>query len=222
MLKKVRTILAAICFIIITLLFLDFTGTIHAWFGWMAKIQFMPAIMALNVGVIVVLILLTILFGRVYCSIICPMGVCQDIISWFSCKRKKAKNKFKYTKANNLLRYSILVLFVIAIFTNIGSFVALLSPYSSYGRIVSNLFAPIYQWGNNLFALIAERANSYAFYSKEVWLKSLPTFIIAAVTFVAIFILAWKGGRSYCNNICPVGSFLGLISNFSIFKIKIN
>ncbi|MFA6691928.1 MAG: 4Fe-4S dicluster domain-containing protein, partial [Saccharofermentanales bacterium] len=111
---------------------------------------------------------------------------------------------------------------VIAIFTNIGSFVALLSPYSSYGRIVSNLFAPIYQWGNNLFALIAERANSYAFYSKEVWLKSLPTFIIAAVTFVAIFILAWKGGRSYCNNICPVGSFLGLISNFSIFKIKIN
>ncbi len=34
----------------ITLLFLDFTGTLHTWFGWLAKIQFLPAVLALNVG----------------------------------------------------------------------------------------------------------------------------------------------------------------------------
>lgn len=40
MLKRIRTILAAVVFIMITLLFLDFTGTAHHWLSWMAKVQF--------------------------------------------------------------------------------------------------------------------------------------------------------------------------------------
>lgn len=68
---------------------------------------------------------------------------------------------------------------------------SLLEPYSSYGRIASNLFSPVYQWGNNLLAYLAERADSYAFYETEVWMKSLSTFIIAAITFIVLFILAW-------------------------------
>ena len=79
--SKIRRILAIVFFTFITLLFLDFTGTIHAWFGWMAKIQFLPALLALNVGVIIGLVVLTLLMGRIYCSIICPLGVFQDIIS---------------------------------------------------------------------------------------------------------------------------------------------
>ena len=51
MLRKIRLTLATLFFALITLLFLDFTGTIHAWFGWLAKIQFLPALLALNVGV---------------------------------------------------------------------------------------------------------------------------------------------------------------------------
>ena len=62
MLKKIRTILAMVFFALITLLFLDFTGTAHHWLGWMAKIQFLPAVMALNVVVIVALVLLTLVF----------------------------------------------------------------------------------------------------------------------------------------------------------------
>ena len=57
MLRKIRTILAAVFFVLITLLFLDFTGTAHRWLGWMAKIQFLPAILALNAVVVVVLVL---------------------------------------------------------------------------------------------------------------------------------------------------------------------
>ena len=75
MLRKIRILLAAICFVLITLLFLDFTGTLHSWFRWLAKVQFLPAVLALNVGVIIALILVTWLFGRVYCSVICPLGV---------------------------------------------------------------------------------------------------------------------------------------------------
>lgn len=42
MLRKIRIVAATICFTLITLLFLDFTGTLHLWFGWLAKIQFLP------------------------------------------------------------------------------------------------------------------------------------------------------------------------------------
>lgn len=95
---------------------------------------------------------------------------------------------------------------------------ALLAPYSSYGRIASNLFAPIYRWGNNLLACIAERADSYAFYETEVWIKSLPTFIIAAVTLALLAVLAWRNGRTYCNTVCPVGTILGFFSRFSLLR----
>ena len=108
MLRKIRIVAATICFTLITLLFLDFTGTLHLWFGWLAKIQFLPAVLALNVGVVAFLVILTLLFGRVYCSVICPLGVFQDIVSWISGKRKK--NRFRYSPAISWLRYSMLAL----------------------------------------------------------------------------------------------------------------
>lgn len=218
MLRTIRLTFAIVFFALITLLFLDFTGTLHSWFGWLAKIQFLPAILALNVGVVLLLIVLSLLCGRVYCSVICPLGVFQDIVSWFAGKRKK--NRFRYSPARKWLRYGMLALFVLTLIAGTGfhAVASLLEPYSSYGRIASNLFAPVYQWGNNLLAYLAERAGSYAFYETEVWLKSLSTLIIAAITFAVLIILAWKGGRTYCNTICPVGTVLGLLSRRSLFR----
>lgn len=205
-------------FMAVTALFLDFTGTLHTWLGWMAKMQFLPALLALNAGVVILLILLTLLAGRVYCSVICPLGVFQDIVSWISGRRKKKKYRFSYSPEVKWLRYGVLGLFVIALTAGVGSVVALLAPYSSYGRIAANLFAPIYRWGNNLLACFAERADSYAFYETEVWIKSLPTFVIAVFTFIILGVLAWRNGRTYCNTICPVGTVLGFFSRFSLFR----
>lgn len=222
MLRRIRLIVALVFFILITLLFLDFTGTLHGWFGWLAKIQFLPAVLALNVGVILLWVVLTLVFGRVYCSVICPLGVFQDVVSWFSGQRKKKKYRFSYSPAVSWLRYGMLGVFIIAMIAGIGSVVALLAPYSSYGRIVSNLFAPVYQWGNNVLAYFAERSDSYAFYETSVWLKSLPTFIIAAGTFVVLVVLAWRNGRTYCNTICPIGTVLGFFSRYSLFRPEID
>ena len=216
MLRKIRLTFAIFFFVLITLLFLDFTGTLHAWFGWMAKIQFLPALLALNVGVVIILIALTLLFGRVYCSVICPLGVFQDVVSWLGKKRKK--NRYSYSPALSWLRYGVLGVFILALIGGVGSLVALLAPYSSYGRIVSNLFAPVYQWGNNLLALLVERADSYMFYSVDVWMKAMGTFVIAVLTFVILAVLAWRNGRTYCNTICPVGTVLGFFSRFSLLK----
>lgn len=221
-LRRIRVTLAAVFFTLITLLFLDFTGTLHTWLGWLAKIQFLPALLALNVGVVVALLLLTLLFGRIYCSVICPLGVMQDIVSWISGRRKKQKFRFSYSPEKRILRYGVLALFIIAFIAGIGSFVALLAPYSSYGRIAQNIFQPVYILGNNLMAWLAECVDSYAFYSREVWMRSLPTFIIATITLVGIGVLAWRNGRTYCNTICPVGTILSLMAHFAWFKVKVD
>lgn len=216
MLRKIRITLGAVFFVLITLLFLDFTGTLHHWLSWLAKIQFIPAILAMNFIVVALLLILTLVFGRIYCSIICPMGVFQDVIA----RLHRKKNKYSYSKAIHWLRYVMLGIFVIALILGLPAIFGLISPYSAYGRMAQNLFQPIYLLINNVFAAIAENADSYAFYSREVWLRSIPTFAVALVTFIVIFVLAWRNGRTYCNTICPVGTVLGFFSRFSLFKIR--
>ena len=216
MLRKIRTILAGVFFVLITLLFLDFTGTLHHWLSWLAKIQFLPAVMALNVVVVVALLLLTLIFGRIYCSIICPLGVFQDVLARFHRK----KNKYSYSKELKWLRYPALVVFICAAVAGIGSLFQLLAPYSAYGRIATMIFQPLWKAGNNVLAMIAERADSYAFYTVDTWMRSLPVLIIAAVTLVVLFVLAWRGGRTYCNTICPVGTILSFFARFSWLKIR--
>ena len=225
MLRKIRIALAVVFWLGVTLLFLDFTGALHGWLGWMAKVQFLPAVLALNVAVIIGLVLLTLVFGRVYCSVICPLGVFQDGVAHLNVARKRKKKNRKpyaYSPEVKWLRYGVWVLFIIALIAGVQAFVAILAPYSAWGRIVQNLFQPVYIWINDLFSTLAERADSYAFYSKEVWLRSLPTFIVAAVTFVVVAVLAWRNGRTWCNTVCPVGTTLSFFSRFAMFRPMID
>ena len=220
MLRRIRTILALVVFVLITLLFLDVTGTLHKYFGWLASIQFWPALLALHVGVVAMLVVFTLVFGRIYCSVICPLGVMQDIISRLHGIRKK--NRFTYSKEKRWLRYGVLVVFVASALAGVNAVVSLLAPYSSYGRIASSLMKPVYEAGNNVLATIAEHLDSYAFYSVDIWMKSLPTLIIASVTLVVIAVLAWRGGRTYCNTVCPVGTILSFLARFSWLKVRID
>lgn len=222
MLRKFRIAIASIFFIGITLLFIDFTGVAHVFLGWMAKIQFLPALLAVNFGVVLGLVALTLIFGRVYCSVICPLGVFQDIVSWISGTRKKHHFRFNYSPEKKWFRIAVFILFAVSLIAGVSAFFTLLAPYSAYGRIASNLFAPLYRWGNNIFAYFAERADSYTFYNIDVWIKSLTTFTIAVATFAILAFLAWKNGRTYCNTICPVGTLLGYLSKYSFFCIKID
>ena len=89
MLRSIRMGLATLMFIGITWLFIDFTGTAWHWFGWTPKLQAIEAVLALNVFVIAFLVVLTLLFGRIYCSVICPLGILQDVFGWMGKKAKK-------------------------------------------------------------------------------------------------------------------------------------
>ena len=154
MLRKIRTLLAAVFLVGITLLFLDFTGTIHAYLGWMAKVQLLPAILALHAAIVVGLIILTLVFGRVYCSVICPLGVLQDLIARIG--RHGKKLPYRYSPALNRLRYPLLLLMVVALVAGIGSVVTMLAPYTTFGRIASQLLQPVYLLANNGLAYLAE------------------------------------------------------------------
>ena len=215
MLRKIRTVLAAVLFAGITLLFLDFTGTLHGWLSWLAKIQFLPAVLALNVVVIVALVALTLVFGRVYCSVICPLGVLQDLLA----RLNRRRNKYAYSKEVRGLRYPVLVVFVVALVAGVGSLVQLLAPYSSFGRIATMLLQPLWMMGNNVLGFLAAHADSYAFYTVDVWMKSMPVLVVAAATLVVLVVLSWRGGRTYCNTICPVGTVLSLLSRWSLLKV---
>ena len=217
MLRKIRITLATVMFVGLTLLFLDFTGTLHHWLSWMARVQALEAVLALNVAVIVLLVVLTLVFGRIYCSVICPLGIMQDIFGWLGKKTKK--NRYTYSRALSWLRYGVLGVFVVALVAHVSVLVQLLAPYSAFGRIVTMLLQPVWKVGNNFLASIAESMDSYAFYATDVWLKSLPVLIIAVVTLVVLVVLAWRGGRTYCNTVCPVGTALSLLARFSWLKI---
>ena len=218
MLRKVRITLALIFWVLITWLLLDFTGTAHVYLGWMAKIQFLPALVAMNIGALLFLVALTLLFGRIYCSIICPLGVMQDVIAWF----RKKKNKYSYSEEKGILRASLLALTGFLLTTNLAWVVGLIAPYSTYGRIVGTVFSPLYKLANNGLAMIAEHFGSYAFYEVDVWMKSLPALLVAVAIWIIIGVLAWRGGRTWCNTICPVGTFLGILSRHSRLKMVIN
>ena len=189
MLRKIRITLASIVFILCAALFLDGSGTVSSWFGWLAKLQFLPALLALNLAVVIVLIVLTLIFGRAYCSVICPLGIMQDGISHISSMRKGKKARFRWSPEVKWLRYSILALFIIALAAGLTSVSALLAPYSAFGRIATSLVRP-----------------------------ALPTAIIAGVTLLVVGILAWIGGRTYCNTLCPVGTVLSFFSRFSLLR----
>lgn len=216
MLRKIRVVLAIASIIFVTLIFVDFTGTAHRWLGWMAKIQFLPAVLALNFGVIAALAALTLIFGRLYCSVICPLGIMQDIFAYFG--KKSKKYRYTYSPAKNVLRIVMLAVMAASIAAGIGIIVALLAPYSAYGRIAQSMLQPVWIWINNLLTMAAERLDSYTFYSVDVWMRSGVTLAVAIITLAALGILAWRNGRTYCNTICPVGTVLGFLSKYSLLR----
>jgi polyferredoxin len=234
MLKKIRVIVALLFAAVATLLFLDYTGTVHAYLGWCAKIQFVPAVLALipaffavNIVIVVCLLLITLLFGRVYCSVVCPLGIFQDAVSWKAGWFKKGRFSYRPPKtAFVAARFVLLGIFVAAVLLaaifNTPPLAALIEPYSAYGRMVAQLFAPLYKYGNNILAYFSERAGNYSFYTVNVWLTGVGAFVVAVLTFVTVSVFAWKSGRGYCNTICPAGAALAVISKFSIVKHRID
>lgn len=230
MLRSIRIILASLSIIAVTLLFVDFTGTAASLWPWMAKVQLVPAILSANVIAVVIILLATFLFGRVYCSLICPLGIFQDIAIWVRGHvgdKRKRKFRFRFSPARTKTRLIVLSVFVVLLIMGLfqglaASIAGLIEPYSAYGRIAFQIFAPVYDAVNNLLATWSEsRIDDYSFYRVTAFI-SIPLLVIAILTLVTVLLYAWTSGRDYCNTICPVGTFLGLVSRHALVKPVIN
>ena len=205
MLRKIRIALAAILFVGITLLL---TGIGQSWWGWTAKLQLLPSTLRMiadatlgNIAVVALILLVTLLAGRIYCSTVCPLGVMQDLVIWLRRMLGRAfprwkglRKRFRFNRSRDILRGAVAALTIAGIITGLQLAVALIEPYSAYGRMIRSLVG-----GDPAVLPIA-----------------------AGVTFIVIVTCAWMWGRAWCNNFCPVGTVLGCVSKFQIFGVKVD
>lgn len=218
MLRKLRIVIGIAVLCTMTLFFLNVIDSL----GILAKMQLIPSLLAANILSLLFLGSITILFGRIYCSVLCPLGIMQDIVIYFSRKASKNKKGFKYSLAWTKLRYAVLAIAVLAFFTGITLIPAILDPYSIYGRMVTHLLNPVWSSISNLLAIVSDRFELYFIAKKAIYLQSIEALLLSIVSLLVIGFLAWKYGRLYCNTICPVGTLLGTLSRFSLCKIAIN
>lgn len=221
MLKKIRIVLAVILGGLLTFYFLDFAGILPSGMHALVHIQVVPALMAGMFGILAALLILTFVFGRIYCSVICPMGIFQDVVSWIS-KRVNRKQRYGFSRERKILRYGVLAAVIVAFFLGGTVLLSLLDPYSAFGRMVVNVFRPVYMEGNNLLAWVFNSFGNYTFYHTEVFVMSMFALIAGLLTFGIIGFLAWKYGRTWCNTMCPVGTVLGCASRYSLWKVRID
>ena len=228
-LKRIRVVVSLAFFLLIAFLFIDFANTFSAKLvNGILYFQFFPSLLKfvsltsiLATGFIAVT-LLSLVFGRVYCSFLCPLGTLQDILHFVAQKFRKKKRR-KYYRPLNWIRFPILIAAaaLLLFFGNVV-FAGLLDPYSNFGRITSNFIRPIYFELNNLLTLILEKREIYSL--KPVEMKSY-SWLSMGYSVLLLGTLTWlsvKHGRLYCNTLCPVGTLLGRFSEVSLFKIKLD
>lgn len=219
MLKKIRLAIAIVVIAVLTFGFIDIAGVLSD--PWLQKIQFLPSLLSLSIVTVVILIASTLLLGRAYCSIICPLGIFQDFFNWLSNKIDK-KKKYGYKPERKWLRWGVLAILLISWLCGFTVLVSLIEPYSAYGRIATQIFKPLYVFGNNILAHFSEKAGNYTFFYVEQSIRSMATLIVAVLTLAIIGFMSFRFGRTWCNTICPVGTMLGFFSHFSLFRITID
>lgn len=149
----------------------------------------------------------TLLFGRIYCSTICPLGTLQDIAArlWRLTPGMAERHRYRYTttQAPMQLSWTGVVAFLL-IMSQPLLFVAF-DPCSIFTRALRAIFGSL---GPANAALIVKGTS----------LGVMATMVV----FVPVIIVALFRGRIFCNTFCPVGGALSAVSRMSVMKIDIN
>lgn len=221
--RRLRIALAAASFILMNLLFLDATGIVRSRLEWLAALQFVPALLAMNLAVVAAILLFTFLFGRVYCSVLCPLGVLQDLARRISLKATGGKRpRGGFTPPLTKLKISVLAAFILLFSLGMGGIAALLEPYGAFGRMASTFLSPLGRLANGRLAVLSAQSGDYAFMPVADPPEGTGVLAVAILTFAAIAVLASLRGRLWCNALCPVGTLLGFVSRFARIHPRID
>ncbi|MDR0522090.1 MAG: 4Fe-4S binding protein [Planctomycetaceae bacterium] len=220
-LKYLRLLFALLLLTALSAFFLDFTELMPRQLHALASIQFVPAVVSLmpeGQGLLIVAVwfAVTLLFGRIYCSAVCPFGILQDVLTRLAKWIRGKKFKFQYQQEIKSVRYLFLALLLLGLAAPLSVLVSFLDPYSHFGRTITWIFRPLLIAGNN--ALVPYSGGTFSYAAN--YISGISLFAAAAV-FLFTAILAVMTGRRYCNTICPVGTLLGLLSRYSLFRIRI-
>lgn len=227
-LKTLRVSLAIVFLALSFIIFLDISSNLSTLLiGYVTYTQFVPSLIGFINSIgwafagFILILILTFLFGRIYCSFFCPLGILQDVLIFFQRKFSRKKT-FKYRKPENIVRYGILILSLVVLFGGSAIIFSFLDPYSLFGKINTMLFKPVLALGNNLLSRILSSFDIYSLYPVEIRTIKIPAFIFSLVFFIFLVWLTLKFSRLYCNLICPVGTLLGIPSAISLFRISLD
>ena len=225
-LKPLRIAISSILTVLLVLVFADYYRLIPNQFSNMLiYLQFIPSLLSFIINVypagtgFILIIILTFIAGRIYCSFICPLGFSQDIFIRIGRKLLKKKNA-GYSKSYYLLFYSILSVCILTFLISGTVLILWLDPFSIFGRFITYTAAyPLIEINNGIASFLIKK-NIFSVHALNIR-PSLAGIIFSFSLFSLIMLLSFFKGRLYCNSICPVGAILSIFSRFSIFKIRI-
>ena len=227
-LRTVRRLLSLALLAVISVLFLDPWALLPTWVREViTALQLLPALTKTLVSVglwsagAAVVILVTLLVGRVYCSSLCPLGTYQDLVIALA-NRGRRLRRFRYQKPPYVLQYAVLALTVVSFLLGSLLVLDLLEPFSLYGRLVHGLARPALVAATNGVAALLAWGGYYG-----VDPLPLPQGMGAALlgtvpVLTVVTYMAATRGRFFCNSLCPVGALLSLLARFSLVRIVIN
>jgi len=226
-LKHIRIVFSSLLLFAFTLMFVDFRGLFpEKGFEWLLYLQFIPSFMSFVIAGVatatgfLIIIILTILTGRTYCSFLCPLGALQDVNSRIGGSFKRRYKKYGYKRPYTITRYFILGLSVGILLMGGAYVMTILDPYSNFGRFMTYFAKPVALLINNFLANILGRFDIYAIYKVDIEFFELAAYIVPVIFVLVVGVLSFRYGRLYCNSICPVGTFLGLLSKVSFLRVK--
>jgi len=227
--KKIRVVFALTFLVLVSLVFLDPWHLIpNSVPLYLTSIEIVPGLLKVieAAGVVsvigfVIIVLITFLFGRIYCSTLCPVGTLQDLSIHFA-KKINRRKRFEYYKSPQWLQYLILVVSIAAVLIGGSMMVGdLLEPFSNYGRLMTNFALPPLLVVNNFVANVFTKFEIYFFYDIPLHISEVGPLVFTFVFFITITYLSAAKGRLFCNSFCPAGAILSLISRISLFKLVI-
>jgi MauM/NapG family ferredoxin protein len=174
-----------------------------------------------------IVIALTLVFGRFFCGWVCPLGTLHNLVSLF---RRSASQVFKL----NWLKYLVLVfLLVSSLFTlHLVGFIdpisllirsLSLSVYPLFVRAVISVFDITYTSGPDAVVNVSE--SVYGILKDTVLPFHEPHFrqsVFIGLLFLGILGLNLFERRFWCRHLCPLGALLALLSRHAFVSRRVS
>jgi polyferredoxin len=227
LLRRTRIVVSTVFLICFFMLFIDLRHLIPVdYISKLTYLQFLPSVVnfihlkSLAAAGFIIVLLLTLVTGRTYCSFLCPLGIGQDLFSRIGGRIRKKFRRYGYKKPFTIFRYTLLMLTLAAAMVWGIPAITLIDPYNIFGRFMTFFAKPLVILINNLFAGILGKLDIYSLSNIPLTGFPIAVYSIPAAFFILVGTLSFTKGRLFCNMICPAGTFLGLISKISVIRLK--